>query len=178
MTLLWRFMTNSVTWAKKQTCRKIVGNCRDVSKKCRKLSWTPLCEACLGALKPPTSYSCAHAFTASPRGRMASCWACPLSRLGRFEGHIPHVLAELLGAACMKSDPILERREPPLTLRREKQYLYFGHFFPCTPGPFSCSTGLFVYHSHKAGPVLQEFGLVLRVGVRHSTSVLRPLPWG
>ena len=53
-----------------------------------------------------------------------------------------------------------------------------GHFFPCTPGPFSCSTGLFVYHSHRAGPVLQEFGPVLRVGVRHSTSVLRPLPWG
>ena len=38
------------------------------------------------------------------------------------------------------------------------------------------STGLFVYHSHSAGPVLQEFGLVLRVGVRHTTSVLRPLP--
>ena len=72
----------------------------------------------------------------------------------------------------------LEGREPPLTLRRENQYLYFGRFFPCTPGPFSCSTGLFVHHSHRAGPVLQEFGFVLRVGVRHSTSVLRPLPWG
>ena len=24
---------------------------------------------------------------------------------------------------------------PPLTLRQEKQYLYFGHLFPCTPGP-------------------------------------------
>ena len=72
----------------------------------------------------------------------------------------------------------LEGREPPLTLRRENQYLYFGRFVPCTPGPFSCSTGLFVYHSHRAGPVLQEFGLVLRVGVRHSTSVLRPLPGG
>ena len=68
--------------------------------------------------------------------------------------------------------------EPPLTLRRENQYLYFGRFFPCTPGPFCCSTGLFMYHSRRAGPVLQEFGLVLRVGVRHSTSVLRPLPWG
>ena len=73
---------------------------------------------------------------------------------------------------------IWEGRKPPLTLRRENQYLYFGRFFPCTPGPFSCSTGLFVYHSHRASPVLQEFGLVLRVGVRHSTSVLRPLPWG
>ena len=30
-----------------------------------------------------------------------------------------------------------EGREPPLTLRQEKQYLYFGHPFPCTPGPFS-----------------------------------------
>ena len=70
------------------------------------------------------------------------------------------------------------RTRTPSDLRRENQYLYFGRFFPCTPGPFSCSTGLFVYHSHRAGPVLQEFGLVLRVGVRHSTSVLRPLPWG
>ena len=40
----------------------------------------------------------------------------------------------------------LEGREPPLTLRRENQYLYFGRFSPCTLGPFSCSTGLFVYH--------------------------------
>ena len=31
----------------------------------------------------------------------------------------------------------LEGGEPPLTLRQEKQYLYFGHLFPCTPGPFS-----------------------------------------
>ena len=76
------------------------------------------------------------------------------------------------------SSQILKEREPPLTLRRENQYLYFGRSFPCMPGPFSCSTALFVYHSHRAGPVLQEFGLVLRVGVRHSTSVLRPLPWG
>ena len=36
----------------------------------------------------------------------------------------------------------MEGKEPPLTLRRENQYL-LGHFFPCTPGPFSCSTGLF-----------------------------------
>ena len=72
-------------------------------------------------------------------------------------------------------DPYLEGREPPLTLRRENQYLHFGHFFPCTRGPFSCSARLFVYHSHRAGPVLQVFGFVPRVGVRHSTSVLRPL---
>ena len=31
----------------------------------------------------------------------------------------------------------LEGREPPLTLRQEKQCLYFGHLFPCSPGPFS-----------------------------------------
>ena len=30
----------------------------------------------------------------------------------------------------------LEGSGPPLTLRQEKQYLYFGHFFPCTPGTF------------------------------------------
>ena len=82
------------------------------------------------------------------------------------------------GERSYEKCPDLEGREPPLTLRRENQCLYFGRFFPCTPGPFSCSTGLFVYHSHRAGPVLQEFGLVLQVGVRHSTSVLRPLPWG
>ena len=32
--------------------------------------------------------------------------------------------------------------EPPPTLRQEKEYLYCGHFFPCTPWPFSCSTAL------------------------------------
>ena len=31
----------------------------------------------------------------------------------------------------------LEGREPPLTLRKENHYLYFGRFFPCTPGPFA-----------------------------------------
>ena len=31
----------------------------------------------------------------------------------------------------------LEGREPPLTLRQDKQYLYFGHLFPCTPVPLS-----------------------------------------
>ena len=33
------------------------------------------------------------------------------------------------------SGRILEGREPPLTLRQENHYLYFGRFFPCTPGP-------------------------------------------
>ena len=94
----------------------------------------------------------------------------PPTRKPEFrDGHV----ADPLGA------PELEGREPPLTLRRKKNhYLYFGRFFPCAPGPFSCSTGLFLYYSHRAGPVLQEFRLVLRVGVRHSTSVLRHLPWG
>ena len=32
---------------------------------------------------------------------------------------------------------LLQGTEPPLTLRQENHYLYFGHFFPCTPGPFS-----------------------------------------
>ena len=32
---------------------------------------------------------------------------------------------------------MLEGREPPLTLRQDHHYLYFGHFFPCTPGTFS-----------------------------------------
>ena len=36
-----------------------------------------------------------------------------------------------------------EGREPPLTSRQEKQYLYFGHLFPCTPGPFSLLYGTF-----------------------------------
>ena len=31
---------------------------------------------------------------------------------------------------------ILQGKEPPLILRRESQYLYFGPLFPCTPGPF------------------------------------------
>ena len=48
----------------------------------------------------------------------------------------------------------------------------FGHLFACTPGPFPCSTALFLKNSHRAGPVLQEFGPVLRAGVWHSTSVV------
>ena len=48
-----------------------------------------------------------------------------------------------LGSECQR----LEGREPPLTLRQEKQCLYFGHLFPCTPGPFLCSTALFLKNS-------------------------------
>ena len=72
----------------------------------------------------------------------------------------------------------LEGRESPLTLRQEKQYLYFGHLFPCTPAPLPCSTALFLKNSHMAGPVLQEFWLVLRSGVWLSTFVVQALPWG
>ena len=45
-------------------------------------------------------------------------------------------------------------------------------------GLFPCSTALFQKNSHRAGPVLQEFRLVLRAGVWHSTSVVQALPWG
>ena len=72
----------------------------------------------------------------------------------------------------------LEGREPPLTLRQEKQYLYFGHLSPVRQGLFGCSTALFLKNSHREGPVLQAFGLVLRAGIWHSTSVVQALPWG
>ena len=42
---------------------------------------------------------------------------------------------------------------------------------------FLCVTALFLKNSHRAGPVLQEFGLVLRAGVWHSTSVVQAVPW-
>ena len=65
----------------------------------------------------------------------------------------------------------LEGGEPPLTLRQENHYPYFGHFFPVRQGLFPCSTALFLKNSHRAGPVLQELGFVLRAGVHDSTSV-------
>ena len=37
--------------------------------------------------------------------------------------------------------------------------------FPYTPGPFPCSTAHFSYISHRAGPILQDFGVLLQVGV-------------
>ena len=49
--------------------------------------------------------------------------------------------------------------------------LYARAFFPC-------STALFLKNSHRAGPVLQEFGLILRAGVWHFTSVVQAPPWG
>ena len=45
-------------------------------------------------------------------------------------------------------------------------------------GLFPCSTALFLKNSHRAGPALQEFGLVLRAGVWHSTSVVQAPPLG
>ena len=66
---------------------------------------------------------------------------------------------------------LLEGREPPLTLRHEKQYLYFGHLFPCTPGP---NKALFLKNSHRAGRVLQELpcttGWHLTLYLRHFIS--------
>ena len=44
-----------------------------------------------------------------------------------------------------KHAPILEGREPLLTLRQEKQYLHFGHLFPWVPGPFSCTKQALYY---------------------------------
>ena len=53
----------------------------------------------------------------------------------------------------------LEGREPPLTLRQAKQYLYLATFPPVRQGFFPCRTALCLKNSHRAGPVLQEFGL-------------------
>ena len=43
---------------------------------------------------------------------------------------------------------------------------------PVRQGLFRCSTELVLKNSHREGPVLQEFGSVLRAGVWHSTSVV------
>ena len=43
----------------------------------------------------------------------------------------------------LRPSSVLEGREPPLALRQEKQYLYFGHLLPCTPGSFSLQYGAF-----------------------------------
>ena len=64
----------------------------------------------------------------------------------------------------------VDGKEPPLALRQEKQYLYFGDLFPVRQGLFPCNTALLLKNSHRASPVLQEFVLVLRPGVWHSTS--------
>ena len=69
-----------------------------------------------------------------------SCFSC-----GDVCGHVCGTFADPF------VEPLLEGREPPLTPRRENQYLYFGRF-------------------------LQEFGLVLRVGVRHSYYLCTPTP--
>ena len=74
--------------------------------------------------------------------------------------------------------PKLEGREPPLTLRQESQYCILATFSPVRQGLFPCSTALFLKNSHREGPVLQEFGFVLRAGVWQSTSVVQAVPWG
>ena len=73
--------------------------------------------------------------------------------------------------------PQLEGREPPLTLRQEKLYLYFGHLFPCTPGPFFpvVRRCLMKIVPHRAGPVLQEFGLAT-TGWRLALHLCSPSP--
>ena len=69
---------------------------------------------------------------------MASGCICPL-RTPQPRPHISGPPSSLLSACDMFLELGHYPRggEPPLTLRQEKQYLYFGHLFPCTPGPFS-----------------------------------------
>ena len=76
--------------------------------------------------------------------------------------------------------PYLEGGEPPLSnLKAGKAVPVFWPPFPLYAWAFfPCSTALFLKNSHRAGPVLQEFGFVLRAGVWHSTSVVQAPPWG
>ena len=66
----------------------------------------------------------------------------------------------------------LQGREPPLTLRQDKQYTLPGHLVPVRQGLFPCS--MVLKNSHRAEPAPQEFGLVLWPGVWRSTSVVQP----
>ena len=59
-----------------------------------------------------------------------------------------------------------------LNLKGRKAVPVFWPAFPVRKALFRCSTALFLNNSHRAGPVLQEFGSVLRAGVWHSTSVV------
>ena len=76
---------------------------------------------------------------------------------------------------CYEWGLFLEGTEPPLTSR---SICILATFSPVRQGLFPCSTALFLKNSHRAGSVLQEFGLVLRAGVWHSTSVVQTPPWG
>ena len=78
---------------------------------------------------------------------------------------LSYVVSQVIASYCCYTPfwqpprgPILEGREPPLTFRQEKQYLYLGQLFPCTPGPFfAVVRHFFQKNSHRAGPELQEF---------------------
>ena len=52
-------------------------------------------------------------------------------------------------------------------------YLKAGKAVPVFWPPFPLHAG-----AHRAGPVLQDFGLVLQAGVWHSTSEVQAPPWG
>ena len=66
---------------------QIAVKCRKLS---RRLSWTPLCEACLGALKPTTGYSCTHAILCGSPGE--------LGLLGKLLGVSPKSAWPIRGA--------------------------------------------------------------------------------
>ena len=61
-------------------------------------------------------------------------------------------------------------------LRQKSSICILAIFSPLRHGLSPCSTALFLKNFHRAGPVLQEFGFVLRAGVWHSTSVVQALP--
>ena len=69
-------------------------------------------------------------------------------------------------------------RTTPNLKARKAVSVFLATFSPVRQGLFPCSTALFLKNSHRAGPVLQEFGFVLQAGVWHSTSVVQALPWG
>ena len=80
-------------------------------------------------------------------GLSSASWGVP------GEGLLQHTLEAaatqtVAASSCevgsLVAHPELEGKEPPLTLRQENHYLYFGHFFPCTPGTFSLQYGTFL----------------------------------
>ena len=71
----------------------------------------------------------------------------------------------------------LEGAEPCLTLRQETLPI-LRPLFPLYAGAFSLQYSTFMHVSHKAGPVLQEFGPVLWAGFHPSTSGLQAPHWG
>ena len=69
----------------------------------------------------------------------------------------------------------IRRREPPLTLRQEKQYQYFGHLFPCTPGPFSLQYGPFSEEFPQSRPCTTRIW-VCATGWRLALYLCSPIP--